>query len=203
MEGNAWVYTYFVPHDLPGLARLLGTENLSRRLEQGFAEGYVDLSNQPNLQAPFLFNYLGKPWLTQKFSRLVAKDFYSTSPYFGWKGEEDEGQLSALYVLFAMGLFEMDGGCSVEPAYDISSPVFDSVILHLNPDYFSGRTFTIEAHNNSDRNIYIQKAELNGKPLQRPFLPWAAIRKGGTLRLMMGASPNTAWGLDSNSASIN
>ena len=109
VEGTAWIYTWFVPHDLPGLVKLLGADQFNSRLEEGFAKGYVDLGNEPNLQAPFLFSYSGKPWLTQKYSRLVLRDYFEESPYTGWVGEEDEGQMSAYYVLLAMGLFE-DGG---------------------------------------------------------------------------------------------
>ncbi|MDZ7724973.1 MAG: GH92 family glycosyl hydrolase [candidate division KSB1 bacterium] len=190
MEGNAWLYTWFVPHDLKGLIDLLGLEEFNRRLETGFEHGYVDLSNQPNLQAPFLFNYSGKPWLTQKYSRHVVDDLFNTSPYSGWVGEEDEGQMGSLCALLSMGLFEMKGGCSVEPYYDLSSPMFEKIILNLHETYYSGNTFTIIAHNNSKTNRYIQSAELNGKTLKQPILLHRDIAAGGTLELQMGPEPD-------------
>jgi predicted alpha-1,2-mannosidase len=193
MEGNPWLYTWFVPQDVRGLVELLGADEFNRRLEEGFEKHYVDLSNQPNLQAPFLFNYSGKPWFTQKYSRQVLRELYNTSPLSGWIGEEDEGQLSALYVLMAMGLFEMDGGCSVDPYYDLTSPLFDRVTLHLDPDYYGGHTFAIEAHGNSEKNVYIQSARLNGKPLQRAWIYHSEIVAGGKLEFEMGPNPNTSW----------
>ena len=194
VEGTAWIYTWFVPHDLPGLVKLLGADKFNSRLEEGFARGYVDLGNQPNLQAPFLFNYSGKPWLTQKYSRKVLRDYYELSPYTGWVGEEDEGQLSAYYILLAMGLFEMEGGCAVRPYYDLSSPLFDRAVIHLDPKYYSGKTFTIEARNNSTRNLYIQSATLNGQPLNEARLFHDEVVRGGRLILQMGPKPNERWG---------
>ncbi len=195
MEGTAWIYSFFVPHNLPELVKMVGTERFNQRLEEGFAKGYVDLGNQPNLQAPFLFNYSGKPYLTQQYSRQVLRTLFNNSPITGWVGEEDEGQLSSLYVLMAMGLFEMDGGTSPKPYYDLSSPLFTRIVLHLDKQYYGGKTFTIEAPNNSDTNIYIQSAMLNGKPLMRPILYHDDIVKGGKLVLRMGAKPNVNWGV--------
>ncbi len=194
MEGTPWIYTWFVPHDPGGLIQLMGRDEFNRRLEEGFAKGYVDLSNEPNLQAPFLFNYSGKPWLTQKYTRQVMSELYNTSPLSGWIGEEDEGQLSAVYVMMAMGLFEMDGGCGPRPYYDLSSPLFKEVTLHLDPDYYYGKTFTMEAHNNSRDNIYIQSARLNGKPLERAWIYHSEIIAGGKLEFEMGPTPNLQWG---------
>jgi predicted alpha-1,2-mannosidase len=194
VEGNAWIYTFFVPHDLPGLIKLMGRDTFNARLEEGFAKNYVDLGNEPNLQAPVLFNYSGKPWLTQKYSRHVLRNYFELSPYTGWIGEEDEGQLSAYFVLLSMGLFEMDGGCAVRPYYDLASPLFDRVVLHLDPAYYPGRTFTIEARGNSEKNIYIQSATLNGRPLTEARLLHADLVKGGRLLLRMGPVPNERWG---------
>ena len=194
VEGTSWIYTFFVPQDLPGLIQLLGRETFNTRLEEGFAKGYVDLSNEPNLQAPFLFNYSGKPWLTQQYSRRVLRDYFELSPYTGWVGEEDEGQMSAYFVLLSMGLFEMDGGCAVRPYYDLSSPLFDRVVLHLDPAYYPGGTFTIEARENSATNLYIQSATLNGRPLNEARLFHADVAKGGRLVLQMGPKPNEQWG---------
>lgn len=194
MEGTAWIYSFFVPQNVPELVRMVGPERFNQRLEEGFAKGYVDLSNQPNLQAPFLFNYSGKPWLTQKYTRYVLNKFYNNSPLSGWVGEEDEGQLSSFYVLLAMGLFEMDGGTAVRPTYDLSSPLFNRVVLHLDKKYYGGHTFVIEAKDNSETNVYIQSATLNGQPLSRPLLAHADLVKGGKLVLQMGPQPNRGWG---------
>ena len=193
MEGTPWIYTWFVPQDLGGLIQLMGRDEFNRRLEEGFAKGYVDLSNEPNLQAPFLFNYSGKPWLTQKYTRQIMSELYNTSPLSGWVGEEDEGQLSAVYVMMAMGLFEMDGGCGTRPYYDLSSPLFSKATLHLDPDYYGGKTFTIEAHNNSRDDIYIQSARLNGKPLDRAWIYHSEIVAGGRLEFEMAPAPNPQW----------
>jgi predicted alpha-1,2-mannosidase len=194
MEGNSWIYTWFAPHDPAGLIGIMGRDEFNRRLEEGFEKGYVDLGNEPNLQAPFLFNYSGRPWLTQKYSRKVLREMYNTSPLSGWIGEEDEGQLSAAYVLMSMGLFEMDGGCSVRPYYDIGSPLFDRVTIHLDPRYYGGKDFVIEARNNSPENVYLQRAMLNGKELDRAWIYHGEIVAGGRLELEMGAYPNMAWG---------
>jgi predicted alpha-1,2-mannosidase len=195
VEGTALIYTLFVPQDVPGLVHLLGADRFNSRLEEGFAKGYVDLGNEPNLQAPFLFNYSGKPWLTQKYSRMVLRDFFDPTPYVGWLGEEDEGQLSAYYVLLSMGLFEMNGGCSATPYYDLSSPLFDKVVIHLDPAYYPGRTFTIETKGNASGNVYIQSALLNGRPMNTARLPHAAIANGGRLVIRLGSKPNERWGL--------
>ena len=194
VEGTAWVYTFFVPQDLPGLVQLLGRETFNARLEEGFAKGHVDLSNEPNLEAPFLFNYSGKPWLTQKYSRMVLRKYFELSPYSGWVGEEDEGQMSAYFVLMSMGLFEMDGGCAVRPYYDLSSPLFDRVVIHLDSKYYPGTTFTIEARGNSAKNVYVQSATLNGRPLNEARLFHDDVVQGGRLVLHMGSKPNEKWG---------
>ncbi len=194
MEGTAWIYSFFVPHNVPELVRMVGQERFNQRLEEGFARGYVDLGNQPNLQAPFLFNYSGKPYLTQRYSRQVLSTLFDNSPLTGWVGEEDEGQLSSLYVLMAMGLFEMDGGTSARPYYDLSSPLFNRIVLHLDKQYYGGKTFVLEAKGNSEANLYIQSAMLNGKPLTRPVLYHDDLVKGGKLVLQMGPKPNPAWG---------
>lgn len=193
MEGNAWIFTWYAPHDLSGLQKLLGKDEFNRRLEEGFEKGYVDLTNQPNLQAPFLFNYSGKPWLTQKYSRMAANEFFSTSPYTAWLGEEDEGQMGALYSLLSMGLFEMKAGCSVEPYYDLSSPVFDEIIIHLDKEYYSGKQFVIKVENNSPENDYIRSAVLNGKKLAEPRILHKDIVMGGTLIIDLGDAPNKGY----------
>ena len=194
MEGNAWIYSEFVPHDVPGLIGLIGRGKFNSRLEEGFQKRYVDLGNEPSLETPFLFNYAGEPWLTQKYSRYVLDNFYDTSPYTGWVGEEDEGQLSAYFVLLSMGLFEMDGGCSIKPYYDISGPLFKKIVIHLDPKYYSGKTFVITTINNSEKNLYIQSAKLNGTPLTKPIVFHSDVVNGGELLFEMGPEPNMNWG---------
>jgi predicted alpha-1,2-mannosidase len=194
MEGNAWLYSFYVPQNVPDLVQMMGKETFVNRLEEGFIHDRVDMGNQPNLQAPFLFNYAGKPWLTQKYSRWALDKFYDNSPYRGWQGEEDEGQLSSQFVLMSMGLFQMDGGTATEPTYDLSTPLFDKITIHLDKKYYGGKDFTIETINNSSTNIYIQSATLNGKPLNKPILKHSDLIKGGKLIYVLGNKPNEKWG---------
>ncbi len=201
MEGNAWQYTWFVPHDVAGLVTLLGRDEFNRRLNEGFEAArpnfvsqYVNHSNQPNMQAAFLFNYAGEPWQTQKWSRAILDDYYGTGPVDGYPGDEDQGQMGAWFVMAALGLFQMDGGTSTRPIYEIGSPLFETATIHLDTKYYSGDTFTIRAKNNSPENVYIQSATLNGKPLNKPWFYHSELVKGGVLDLEMGPSPNKAWG---------
>ena len=193
VEGSAWTYSFFVPHDVPGLVALMGKDAFNRRLEAGFENGDVDLTNQPGLQSPFLFNYSGEPWLTQKWTRKVVAENYDTTPWRGWQGEEDEGQMTAYYVLLSLGLFQMDGGCAVKPAYDLSSPAFRHAVIHLDPLHYGGRTLTIETEG-PEGAVYIQSASFNGKPLTVPRIDHALLTRGGTLHYVLGDAPNKAWG---------
>jgi predicted alpha-1,2-mannosidase len=194
MESNAFVYSFFVPHNITEIEKLTGSNLFSSRLEEGLENDLFDLSNQPSLEVPFIFNYIGKPWLTQKFARKYTENIIDLSPYNGWYGEEDEGQLSAMYVLASIGLFETDGGCAVKPIYEIASPVFDKIVIHLDSTFYKGSTFIIETHNNSNQNIYIQSATFNGKPLNQPWFYHSDFAKGGKLYIEMGSSPNKNWG---------
>lgn len=195
MEGTAYQYSFFVPQDVRGLIKLMGRDSFIDRLETGFARHLFDLGNQPCLALPFFFNYAGKPWLTQRYTREITREMFDTSPYRGWAGEEDEGQLSAIYVLLSMGLFEVDGGCALKPYYDLSTPVFDRIVIRLDPRYYPGGTFTIECKNNGPGNAYIQSATLNGRPIDRVWLYHSEIAKGGRLLLTLGPRPNKTWGL--------
>jgi predicted alpha-1,2-mannosidase len=159
----------------------------------------INFNNQPNMQAPYLFNYAGKSYLTQKWVREIMDNFYGTTPLNGWLGDEDEGQMGAWFVMSAMGLFEMDGGASIKPQYDIGSPIFDKVIIHLDKKYYSDKEFIIKTVNNSKENKYIQKATLNGKPLNGPNIYHSDIVSGGQLLIYMGEKPNNKWGIDNES----
>jgi putative alpha-1,2-mannosidase len=139
---------------------------------------------------PYLFVYAGKPWLTQKWARFVAEHAYGTG-VAGLCGNEDVGQMSAWYVLSAIGLHPVS---PVDNVFIIGSPIFDQATLRLDKRYYQGRSFTVVARNNSPRNVYIQSATLNGKPLERAWLRHAEIVSGGKLELVMGPNPNETWG---------
>jgi predicted alpha-1,2-mannosidase len=209
VEGNAWQYTFFVPHDVKGLIDLMGKDEFNKRLDDGFEksrkanfnatgdrveEYYINHGNQPNMQAAYLFNYSGKPWLTQKWVREIQDRYYGSDPYNAWLGDEDEGQMGAWFVMSAMGLFETDGGASVKPFYEIGSPIFKKVTIHLDPAFYPGKTFIIEAKNVSDENKFIQSATLNGKRLSKPWFYHSELVNGGKLILDMGGKPNIEWG---------
>lgn len=208
VEGNAWQYTFFLPHDVNALVRMVGKNEFNERLIKGFEltapnNFYqygsplpgVSMGNQPNMQAPYLFNYSGMPWLTQYWVREVMNKYYGSTPDHGWPGDEDQGQGGAWFAMSAMGLFEMDGGGSVNPIYEIGSPLFKKIVIHLDQNYYKGKTFTIEALNNSDTNRYIQSALLNGKPLDHPWFYHKYVAAGGSLVLTMGPLPNKKWGI--------
>ncbi len=216
VEGNAWQYTYFVPHDLQGLTNLMGTEEYNDRLEKGFEKSAehnfnsehlgansldgmgvlpVNHGNQPNMQAAYLFNHAGKPWLTQKWATEIMDKYYGDDPLGGWLGDEDQGQMGAWYVMSSMGLFQMDGGTAQDPIIEIGSPKFNKVIIKLDKDYYSGNEFIIEAKGVSDKNIYIQSATLNGKKLIGPWFYAKELTSGGSLVFKMGPKPNMKWGI--------
>lgn len=120
--------------------------------------------------------------------------YYGSTPLHGWLGDEDEGQMGGWFVMSAMGLFQTDGGASVKPFYEIGSPIFEEVTIHLNPDYYPGKTFTIKAINASDENIYVQSALLNGKILTKPWFFHDELVNCGELILEMGDTSNQKWG---------
>ena len=204
VEGNAWQYSWFAPQDVPGLIDLMGRDEFNTRLEKGFensrpnfVSAYVNHSNQPNMQAAWLFNYSGKPWLTQYWVREILDHYYGTGPLDGYPGDEDQGQMGSWFVMSAMGLFEMDGGCAVEPVYELSGPMFEKITIQLDDRYYPGKTFVIEAKHSSVKNRYLQSTTLNGKPLNRFWFTHAELVKGGTLVLEMGPEPNKSWAVDS------
>lgn len=219
-EGNAAQYTWWVPHDVKGLIDLMGgTEIFTNKLNRSFLESrkhsfvsgksenptdqellrrvYINYGNQPCMQTPFLFNYAGKPWLTQYWTRQLIDSVYSgISPQKGYSGDEDQGLMGSLAVLLKIGLFSTNGGTSEKPFYEISSPVFNKVTIKLNQQYYPGKEFVIEARNQGPGNVYIQKANLNGKTWDQPWFLHEELIKGGKLVLNMGAKPNRMWGSD-------
>lgn len=161
------------------------------------AENWVDYENQPSLHMAHLFSHAGAPWLTQYWVRRVKGEvFGDTTPYGGYNGDEDQGQMGALGVLMAIGLFDVSGGASVDPQYEITLPVFDKVTIRLDGRYYPGRKFVIRTHNNAPGNVYIQSARLNGRPLNAYHIPHSELVKGGTLDIELGSGPNREWGVE-------
>jgi len=212
-ESNSAIYTNYVPHNLDGLISLFGgKEKYTDFLSSSFAKAsdnrfiaahgvhaksWVDYENQPSCQMAHLFNYSGAPWLSQKWVREV-KDvtFSDTSPYGGYNGDEDQGQMGALGVLMACGLFQMDGGASVNSSYEITAPVFDEIEIQLNPLYNAGEKFVIKTDNNSADNVYIQSAQLNGLDWTKFSFSHETFTVGGELKLVLGKEPNKNWGVE-------
>jgi putative alpha-1,2-mannosidase len=142
-----------------------------------------------------LFNYSGAPWLTQYWVRRVKDEYSNITPHGGYKDDEDQGQMGALGVLMAIGLFEIDGGAAVNPLYEITSPLFEKITIHLNKDYYPGEKFVINTKNDPEKNIYIQKAALNGQNLRSCRFLHDDFAKGGLLELELGDRPNRKWGV--------
>ncbi|WP_394677101.1 GH92 family glycosyl hydrolase [uncultured Sphingobacterium sp.] len=200
VESNPYQQGWFVPHDVDGLAGLLGGKQKTIADLNSFFElapqdmmwnNYYNHANEPVHHAPFLFNRLGAPWLTQKWTREICSRAYHNSVY-GLIGNEDVGQMSAWYVLAASGLHPI---CPGDTRYEITSPVFDTITFKLDPKYYPGTQFVIKTENNSPENRYIQKAELNGVSYNNCFIDHNEIMRGGTLVLFMGNEPNKQWGL--------
>jgi predicted alpha-1,2-mannosidase len=209
IEGNPWQYTWFVPHDVHGLVELMGREVFVERLNEGLAKSSVhdfnapgdrwstvpiNHGNQPSMQVAYLFNYAGAPWLTQKWVRSILDQYYGDDPLDGWPGDEDQGQGGSWFVMSALGLFQTDGGCRIDPIYEIGSPLFDRAVVQLDANYYTGKELVIEARNNGPQNVYIQSASLNGKPLNQPWFYVKEAVNGGHLVLDMGPEPNKDWG---------
>ena len=203
-EGNAWQWTWFVPHDVEGLVELMGGEDaFVGKLDSLFTadstiEGDLvsaDISgligqyahgNEPSHHVIHLYNYANRPWKTQELIDRVLKEQYRNAPD-GLSGNEDCGQMSAWYVLNSMGFYQV---CPGKPVYSIGRPIFDRVDVSL-PDR---KVFSVVTKNNSGENKYIESATLDGRPLDEPFLTHQDIAGGGTLEIVMTAKP-TKWGV--------
>lgn len=162
---------------------------------------YVNYGNQPCMQMAYLFNYSGSPWLTQYWAREVIDSVYSgLSPEFGYSGDEDQGLMGSLAVLMKMGIFSMRGGSDLNPIYEMSSPIFDEITIHLNKRLYSGKSIKIIAENNSATNKFIQSATFNGKILSKPWFFHKDMVEGAQIILKMGNTPNKSWGSEPLSA---
>ena len=157
-------------------------------------EVFINYGNQPSMQTAFLFNHSGSPWLTQYWTRQIIDKVYSgLSPDYGYSGDEDQGLMGSLAVLLKMGIFSTNGGAARQPVYEIASPLFEKITIHLNQDYYTGGTIVIDAVGNGPGNLYVESAEWNGETLNKAWIPHAQVVKGGTLKLVMGNEPNHAW----------
>ena len=201
-EGNAWQYTWLVPHDVHGLVKLFGNEKkFVTKLDSLFivtgemgANASPDISgligqyahgNEPSHHVLYMYNYVGQPWKAARLLRQTLDEMYKDD-FDGLSGNEDVGQMSAWYVLSSVGLYQ------VEPAggkYVIGSPIFDKAELNVG----KGKTFNIVCKNNSKENMYVQSVKLNGKPYSKSYIMYNDIMKGGTLELQMGNQPSK-WG---------
>ncbi len=212
-ENNGYTYAWQVQHDIRGLIKLHGgKDNFIKDLDGLFREslgrqkykflakfpdatglvGQFSMGNEPSFHIPYLYNYAGAPWKTQKRIRFLLDAWYKDN-IFGIPGDEDGGGMSAFVVFSSMGFYPVTPGL---PIYNIGSPVFKEIKINLE----NGKTFTIIAHNGSNINKYIQSAKLNGKTLDRPWFTHEDILAGSTLELEMGKYPNKKWGSSPESA---
>ena len=201
-EGNAWQYTFLVPHDVKGLIKLFGSDKafMSKLDSLFFVEGWAgdnaspDMSgmtgqyahgNEPSHHVIYMYNYAGRPDKAAPLLRKMLNEMYLDQPD-GLSGNEDVGQMSAWYIISSVGLYQVD---PVGGHFVIGSPLFDKATVNVG----AGKTFTVVAKNNSDKNIYVQSARLNGKTLKNSYIDFNDIRHGGTLELVMGPKPSK-WG---------
>lgn len=198
-EGNAWQYTFLVPHDVKGLIKLFGSDKafMSKLDSLFFVEGWAgdnaspDMSgmtgqyahgNEPSHHVIYMYNYAGRPDKAAPMLRKMLNEMYLDQPD-GLSGNEDVGQMSAWYILSSVGLYQVD---PVGGRFVIGSPLFDKSTVNVG----GGKTFTVVAKNNSDKNIYVQSARLNGKTLKNSYVDFNDIRRGGTLELVMSPKPS-------------
>jgi predicted alpha-1,2-mannosidase len=201
-EANAYQYSTFVPQDIEGLIALMGGDQVFENWLDSCFSVRTDFSkinlrdvtgligqyahgNEPSHHIAYLYNYAGVPWKTQKMVRQILSTMYSTKQN-GIAGNEDCGQMSAWYVMSAMGIYAVTPGMDY---YVIGSPLFDKVTINLE----NGKKFEIVAKNNSEKNVYIQSASLNGNPYQQSYLKHEDIMNGGKLVFEMGEAPNKDW----------
>jgi predicted alpha-1,2-mannosidase len=183
IEGTAWNYLFSISYDPMGLSKLMGGNSIYvKRLQQAFDGNKVVLYNEPDIAYPYLFTYFkGEDWRTQKAVREGMNGNYNTSPG-GLPGNDDCGALSAWYVFSAMGFYPAN---PLSGNFRFGSPVFSKVILHLNPKYYKGKTFTIKADNAPNDNLFIKSVKLNNAPYHKSYITHNDIENGGTIDFTM------------------
>lgn len=212
VEANAWQATFGISHGIKELASMMGgNEEFCKMLNSafehetennfthGYGNGYISYANQPGCSNAHVFSYAGAPWLTQYWVRQVNEKAYGgITPQLGYGGhDEDQGQMGGVSALMSVGLFNIMGSETQKPYYDITAPVFDKVTFKLDSKYYTGKEFVIKTYNNSEKNVYIQKAKLNGKPLGNFWFYHEQFAEGGLLELWLGDKPNKEWGMES------
>lgn len=202
-EGNAWQYTWLVPQDVEGLMALQGGEQpFIKKLDSLFiakgnmgAEASNDISgligqyahgNEPSHHITYMYSYAGQPWKTAQKVRYILKNFY-TDKTDGIIGNEDVGQMSSWYVFSSLGFYPLN---PANGNYVFGSPLFNEANIKLA----GGKSIRMVAHNNSEKNIYIQRVTLNGKSYTKSYITHADLLKGGLLVFEMGSKPNLNWG---------
>lgn len=209
-EGNAGQYSFYVPHDPEGLIAKMGKPEFNKRLDSIFTaaqkttfgggntiDAFSGLSapynhgNQPCLQMSWMFNYSGRPDLTQKWVRAICNEFYGTEGVhgYGFGQDEDQGQLGAWYVMSAIGLFDVQGGAAAQPVMQISSSLFDKVTIKLSRKYYKGNKIEIITRNNAPSNVYLNRPVFNGKKLQRNAISFQELTQGGRLTYELSDEP--------------
>ncbi len=209
IESSAAIYTYYVPQNVKDLIKQFGGSSVfANKLEENFqkaiptrfaadhgkhGEAWVDYDNQPSCHLAHLFSYAAAPWKTQYWVRqLKEQTFGDTAATGGYPGDEDQGQMGALSVLMAIGLFDVQGLADVNPTLEITSPVFNKIVFHLP----NKKTFTIQTTSSSGKdNTYIQSVRLNGKSWNSFEFPYKLFAGGGTMQIKLGALPNKKWGV--------
>jgi putative alpha-1,2-mannosidase len=198
-EGNSWVYSFFVPHDVDGLIELHGGKaNFAQRLSNLFDTedklegrfqpditgliGQYAHGNEPSHHIAYLFNYVGQPWRTQELVRQINDEFYKNAPD-GLIGNEDCGQMSTWFILSSLGFYQVNPSV---PNYDLGTPLFKEAKINLE----NGKSFVIKAPNVSDKNFYVKSVKLNGKDYHKTFFNHSDIKNGGTLEFEMTDKPN-------------
>lgn len=207
-EGNAWQWSWYVPHDVNGLIKLHGgKEAFVYKLDSLFSVSSeltgeaisADISgligqyahgNEPSHHITHLYNYVGQPWKTQELVDEVLQTLYFAEPN-GLSGNEDCGQMSAWFILNSIGFYPV---CPASGEYTLGRPLFDKVSIRL-PE---GKTFEINVRNNSPTNKYIQSVTLNGQKMDTPFITHHAIMNGGLMEIKMSNRPNRRWGANGN-----
>ncbi len=192
-EANAWIYTWFVPHDVSGLIELMGGDSaFLAKLDAFFDEGHYDASNEPDFHAPYLYAYAGAPWRAADRVRSLRASAFSSAPD-GLPGNDDAGATSAWLAFSMLGLYPVTPG---EPVYVLGTPSFERAAIRLGGAGSRGLTFVIEAPGISATDVYVQRASLDGVELDRAWITHDELAAGGTLLLEMGPTPSD-WGVAS------